>query len=147
MGFYPAREILPGLWVGSSADARDTKFLKNRDIQLVVNATKTIPFTSKRIMGFRVPVDDAFEENDAMLEYFSVTCRIIDDNLTAGKSVLVHCYAGIQRSCAIAAAYLICKYDMTARQAIRFIKERKFEAFTPTPTFERALERFAKSRS
>ena len=146
MSFYPAQEILPGLWVGSSADARDKHFLKQHDIALVVNATKTIPFSTRRILGFRVPVDDDPAENENMLDYFPVTCRVVDDTLQSGKNVLIHCYAGIQRSCALAAAYIIHCESVPSRRAIAYVKERKPEAFSPTPTFGKALEIYARSR-
>lgn len=120
--------------------------MKNRDIGLVVNATRTIPFTTRRILGFRVPVDDDPSENDTMLEYFPLTCRIIDDTLKSGKNVLCHCYAGIQRSCAIAAAYIIYRDTASSKKAIALVKSRKQEAFSPEPTFGKALETFAKSR-
>lgn len=145
MSFYPAREIRPNLWVGSSADSRDKKFLKDHDIELIVNATKTIPFSTKHIIGYRVPVDDHPDENDAMLEYFPITSMIIDETLKSGKGVLVHCYAGIQRSCAIAAAYLIYKDRLRACQAMAAIKHKKAEAFSPVPTFGKALSLYARS--
>lgn len=146
MSFYQAREVLPGLWVGSSADSRDKHFLSKHDIALVVNATKTIPFATSRILGFRVPVNDDPDENDNMLEYFNVTNRIIDDTLKSGKTVLVHCYAGIQRSCALAAAYIIYTDNVPSRRAIAIIKQKKTEAFSPVPTFGKALDAFARSR-
>jgi len=145
MSFYPAREIRPNLWVGSSADSRDKKFLKQHDIQLIINATKTIPFSTKHILGYRVPVDDHPDENPNMIDYFPITSLIIDETLKSGKGVLVHCYAGIQRSCAVAAAYLIYKDHIPARQAMDAVQRMKSEAFLPIPTFAKALETYAKS--
>ena len=147
MGFYAAKELLPGLWIGSSADSRDRVFLRDHNIGLVINATKTIPFTSRYILGYRVAVDDHPSENSSMLEYFPVASKLIDETLKSGKGVLVHCYAGIQRSCALAAAYLIYKTPtMTASQAIQRVKEKKQEAFEPRPTFALALREYASSR-
>jgi rhodanese-related sulfurtransferase len=143
MNFYPAKEIIPGLWVGSSADSRNRVFLREKDIGLVVNASKTIPFTSRHILGYRVAVDDHPSENEAMVEYFPIACRLIDETLKSDKSVLVHCYAGVQRSCAIAACYLMYKnQNLTASDAIRRIKEKKPEAFEPRPTFWSALKEY-----
>jgi dual specificity phosphatase 12 len=143
MGFYAAKEVLPGLWIGSSADSRNRVFLREHNIGLVVNATKTIPFTSRHILGYRVAVDDHPSENSNMLDYFPVSSKLIDETLKSGKGVLVHCFAGIQRSCALGAAYLMYKNPtLTAAQAIRYIKEKKTEAFEPRPTFEEALREY-----
>lgn len=143
LSFFPAKEIRRDLWVGSSADSRNAAFLKKHDIGLVVNATKTIPFASRHVLGYRVPVDDHPDDNPTMLEYLPITSRIIDETLQSGKGVLVHCYAGIQRSCAIAAAYLMYIGDCsTAREAMDAVREKKSEAFQPVPTFGRALHSF-----
>lgn len=145
MSFYPAQQIIPGLWIGSSADSRNRRFMEENGIGLVVNATKTIPFSFRDRLGYRIPVDDHPDENTTMLEYFPISSRIIDETLKSGIGVLVHCYAGIQRSCAVVAAYLIYKYKLTARQAINEIKHRKHEAFEPDATFRQALTEYAKS--
>ena len=147
MSFYQAREIVPGLWIGSSADSRSRVFLREHNIGLVINASKTIPFTSRNILGYRVAVDDHPSENDTMLEYFPITSKLIDETLKSGKCVLVHCFAGVQRSCAIGAAYLLFKNNtLTALDAIKRIKEKKPEAFEPRPTFWKALQAYAASR-
>lgn len=147
MSFYPAREIVPGVWVGSSADSRDRVFLREHDIGLVVNASKTIPFTSRHILGYRVAVDDHPAENDAMLDYFPIACKLIDETVKSGKSVLVHCFAGIQRSCAVGAAYLMYKNpSFTAPHAMQRIKDKKPEAFEPRATFWHALKEYATRR-
>lgn len=143
MSFYPAREIIPNVWVGSAGDSRDIRFLRRHNIGLVINATKTIPFSSKYVLGYRVPVDDHPSENDRMAEYFPITSRIIDETLKTGKGVLIHCYAGIQRSCAVAAAYLMYKNEeLSPKRAMTYIKSRKPEAFDSIPTFQRALYSF-----
>jgi protein-tyrosine phosphatase len=144
--FFPAKEVAPRLWVGSSADSRNKAFLKKHDIGLVVNATRTIPFSSRHILGYRVPVDDHTDENETMLEYFPITSRIIDEALKSGQGVLVHCYAGIQRSCAVAAAYLMHSTGCSAKDAMAKIQDKKSEAFQPVPTFGRALSRFGRDR-
>lgn len=138
--FYPRRQVLNRMWVGSAADARDKAFLHSNNIGLVVNCSKTIPFVSEDILGHRVSVDDDSRYNDTMLRYLPSAVRAIDEALLSGKSVLVHCYAGIQRSCAVAAAYIMYKLGLTAHEAMDSVRRAKKEAFTPVPTFKHALE-------
>jgi protein-tyrosine phosphatase len=136
--FFPAREIIPGLWIGSEGDSRSAAFIKSHGIRLVLNATKNLPFKTKE-RTYRVPVDDDPSENETMLRYLPVAVVAIDDVLDFGHGVLVHCRAGMQRSAAVVAAYLMWKRGLTADQAFELINARKAETFWPKPTFEAAL--------
>jgi len=135
MAFDPRAEIVPGLWVGSLADARDSR----AGFTLIVNCSRDIPFFLHNVRGIRVPVNDAIDENDEILRHFSGSYGEIHRALAAGGKVLVHCYAGIQRSSTVAAAYLMREFGWSARKAMRFLKKKKPGAFRPKPTFSRAL--------
>lgn len=105
-------------------------------------------------MHYRVPVDDALNENDHIIQHWRVLMPIIREYLYFKKPVLVHCYAGIQRSAATVAAYLM--YDtyehhkrtkrppppMRPIDALRFVKRKKPEAFASQPTFIEALKKY-----
>lgn len=142
MSFYPAREIVRGLWVGSEGDSVNPRFMKRKRIGLIVNASRGIPMSFPGIPSYRIPVDDDPRCNRSMLRHWPVVVRAIDAALRGGHGVLVHCRAGMQRSAATAAAYLMWKRGMTAEAAMRFMKKRKKETFYPVPTFDRALQRW-----
>ena len=65
-----------------------------------------------------------------MLPFLKQACEWIDDEMagdffesTAGSTaVLVHCFAGINRSPAVVAAYLIWKYGLSATQAMLVVR-------------------------
>ncbi len=139
--FYAAKQILPNLWIGSEGDSRNTSFFVRHDIRLVVNASKNIPFRTPTadVRTYRVPVDDHPSENQLMLSHFPVVVLAIDEVLTYGQGVLVHCRAGMQRSAAVVAAYVMWKRGWTANRALEFINRKKNETFWPVPTFEPAL--------
>ena len=138
--YFPAKEIIPNLWIGSEGDSKSASFFKKHDIRLVVNATNNIPIkASKDVQSYRVPVDDHPSENDTMLRHLPLVVLAIDDVLKYGHGVLVHCRAGMQRSAAVVAGYLMWKRGMTADQVFEFINSRKHETFWPVPTFEPAL--------
>ena len=138
--FYPRKEVLPGLWVGSAKDARDQPFL--RHIGLVVNCSKNIPFYTTHIPGYRVAVDDDTEETILMTRYLERVTKVIDDALQNNTKVLIHCWAGMQRSSAVAAAYLMYKLFLGPEDAMKAIKKAKPESFEPNPTFMHALHRY-----
>lgn len=145
MGYFPAREIRPGLWIGSEGDSKSASFVEKHDIALVVNCSKTIPMLNlPGVEYYRIPIDDATDQNDTILSHFPVVVRAIDSVLQRGKGVLVHCRAGMQRSAATVAAYLMFKYGLSAKNAIAAIKARKSETFWPTPTFAEALQKYEK---
>ena len=138
--FYPAKQIIKNLWIGSEGDSASPAFFKKHNIRLVVNATASIPMlASPDVRSYRIPVDDAPDENETMLRHFPTVVLLIDEVLSHGQGVLVHCRAGMQRSAAVVAAYLMWKRGLTADQAFEYINKRKAETFWPVPTFEVAL--------
>lgn len=138
--YYPAKEIVKGLWIGSKGDSLDAAFAKDHDVRLVVNCTRNLGFSFPGINRVRVPVDDACDENATMLRNLPITTAAIDAVLQHGHgAVLVHCYAGMQRSATVVAAYLMWKRGMTAERAMRFVRSKKSETFRPYPTFRSAL--------
>lgn len=129
-----------GLWIGSEGDSGDASFFRTHGITLVVNATASIPVRLPAgVTSYRIPVDDDPDENDAMLSHLPIVVVAIEDVLAHGNGVLVHCRAGMQRSAAVVAAYLMWKRGYTATRAMRYINDKKAETFWPTPTFEPAL--------
>lgn len=138
--YYPAKEIRPGLWIGSEGDSKNPNFFQKHNIGFVVNCSNTIPFLGvPGVDEYRIPIDDDPDQNDIILSHFPVVVRSIDAVLQRGKGVLVHCRAGMQRSAATVAAYLMYKYNLSARDAMRSIKSTKDETFWPVPTFSKAL--------
>lgn len=145
--FFPAKEIIKDLWIGSEGDSANPSFFEQHNIHLVVNATANIPITAppEDVRSYRIPVDDASDENDTMLRHFPTVVLLIDDARRHGHGVLVHCRAGMQRSAAVVAAYLMWKRGFTADEAFEYINKRKHETFWPVPTFEPALRAWEKA--
>jgi protein-tyrosine phosphatase len=125
--FYPAKQVSRGLWVGSEGNARNARFLRDKNIGLIVNASRHIPmyFPHGPARTYRIPVDDDPRCNRTMLRHWPVVVAAIDDTLRSGKAVLVHCRAGMQRSAATAAAYLMWKRGLTADAAMALVRRRK----------------------
>lgn len=137
--FYPAKEIIPGLWIGSAGDAADAQFMNTAKIGFIVNCSKDLPFSFPEIPGIRVAVHDHPVENFEMLRRLPGVVRAIDKKMRANVPVLVHCYAGISRSATVVAAYLMCRYGLSKKDAIALVKSMKSETFQPRVNFERAL--------
>ena len=139
-----ATEILPNLWLGSILAAKNKSFFDANNINIVVNCSTDIPFYSNYTVNVRVPVNDNLkpEEIEKLLKYLPITTDFINKNLLNGKNILVHCYAGKQRSAAMIAAYLIKYANMTVADSIQSIQTKRAVAFQPSINFRKSLHQF-----
>lgn len=129
-------EIIPGLYLASFADVSQRG--PEASEYFIVNCSRDLPMLSTR--GVRLAIDDAPDENERMLGFFPKVTQLIRRKLREGDEVIVHCWAGQQRSAAVVAAYLMKYAGMTKDHAMRFIKRRKSDAFSWGATFDPALE-------
>jgi hypothetical protein len=147
----PADEILPGLWLGNRHAAADTKFAADKKIRAVFNCSKDIPFNTAIPRQYRVPVDDSRQEPDiGNLEKWSyeIAYKIAHEMRRAkqeGSAVLVHCAAGMQRSAASVAMYMIATQGLTSDQAMTFIRSKREIAFFPEANFDKSIRGFEAS--
>jgi len=142
-----ADEIIPGLWLGNRKASQDVKWLRSKNITSVFNATKDIPFAPGTLSMYRIPVDDNLEDDEIRnMEHWSweIVFKVIKD-YNAGKQILIHCMAGMQRSAAITAMVLIAKYRCTTDEAIRYIKAKRPIAFYIQANFYKSIKGFEKS--
>lgn len=142
-----AHEIVPGIWLGNKQAALNDKWLKEKNITVVFNATKDIPFSPRIRKQYRIPVDDNLEadeiRNMTLWSHEAVYKLITEHN--EGSNILVHCFAGMQRSACIMGMYLIAKKGMRWFEAIPFIKDIRPIAFTPQANFKASIIAFDKS--
>ena len=139
-----ADEILPKLWLGNAKSSMDENFIRSKNITVVFNCTKNLPFSPIIPIKYRVPVDDNLEEEEIRnMELWSteISYKIIKEYVD-GKPILVHCAAGMQRSAASVAFMLIAFKKMRGLEAMNFIKERRRVAFYPRANFGRSIDYF-----
>jgi dual specificity MAP kinase phosphatase len=122
----------------------DPEFLRANNITVVFNCTKDLPFHNSVVKRYRVPVDDNLEAVE-ITNMHSWSPEIIAKLLReykAGHTILVHCFAGMQRSACVVAMTLIALTKKTADEAMAFIREIRPIAFFPAANFERAIRGF-----
>ena len=140
----PADEIVPGLWLGSYKAATDSKWLGSKGIKCVFNCTKDIPFVPDIQRKYRIPVDDnlqADEIRNLELWAYEIVLKLTREYKT-GQPMLVHCAAGMQRSAASTAMFLMATRGLTVDESIAYIQARRPIAFRPNANFRPALESF-----
>ena len=127
-------EIIQNLYLSSYRDVpKDGDFF-------IMNCTKDLPMIPSTHGGTRLFVDDSPTSLDTMTQNIPLMVSYIEDQLTQGHPVIVHCFAGQQRSAAVIAAYLIDKKGMTYEEAVRFIKSKKPDAFYDGVHFEESIK-------
>ena len=142
-----AHEIVPGMWLGNRRAAANEKWLQENRITVVFNATKDIPFAASAQNQYRIPVDDNLQPQEIRnmtLWSQETVYKVIKEN-KGGNNILIHCAAGMQRSAAIMAMYLIATRGMSWQQAITYIQGIRPIAFRPGANFRDSLIEFDKS--
>jgi predicted protein tyrosine phosphatase len=139
-----AHEIIPRLWLGNAKASMDENFIRRNNIVVVFNCTKNLPFSPIIPIKFRIPVDDNLEEEEIRnMELWSgeIAYKMMTEYVE-GKTILVHCMAGMQRSAASVAFFLISYLKMRALDAMKMIKEKRMIAFYPRANFGRSIDYF-----
>lgn len=138
-------EFLPGIFVGDHLTASDPDFFRRQNIVRVVNCTNSIPCYFPNVDYFRIPVDDAGDDvnNNVMAAYIPAAIKFVLKPPLPGKrsGVLIHCQAGVSRSCTVAVAVLRWCCQPTIRDAITTLLAKRDIAFVNGRyfNFEKAL--------
>jgi dual specificity phosphatase 12 len=136
-----AHEIVPRLWLGNKQAASDGEWLREHGITVVFNCTKDWPYHPDIPRKYRVPVHDNLEpvEIQNMLDWAPEIMAKLVAEYNRGEIILVHCHAGMQRSAAVVAMFLITKYGLTADEAMARIRQIRPIAFFPGANFEKSI--------
>jgi len=121
-------KILDHLYLGNIEDINNINFIKNNDIQLIINcASEVIVPSSYENMNISI-INLKLYDDPLQKIYFNLLNDIsdkIDYFLKQKKGVLVNCYAGISRSSTFVIAYLMNKYNMNLDDAYSFVINKR----------------------
>lgn len=139
-----ADEIIPGVWVGGRQIAINEEWLRENGIQTVFNCTKKDPFHPSIPYQYRVPVSDNLqpaEINNMEMWAPEIAYKILRE-FNAGRRILIHCAAGMQRSATACAFFLLVLTGRPLIHVMHLIQSRRAITFTPTANFAKALRAF-----
>ena len=151
-----ATQILQKLWLGNEATSQSYTFIKNNNIQVIINVTKHIPFINANVYKIRIPINDPgflslhiekniisnkekyltlpFSLNQPDINYLYnnliTILNFMNECINKNKTILIHCHAGSQRSAIIVAGYLMVYKKFSFRKAINFILSKRPLAFS-----------------
>ena len=132
-------KILENLYLGNIDDINNFDFIKNNNIQLIINCAIEInPPLYKNIEIINLNLcDDPLQKI-----YFNLLNSIsdkINQFLQLNIGVLINCFAGISRSSTIVIAYLMNKYNMNLDDAYSHVFNRR-SIIQPNPGFLKILK-------
>lgn len=147
-------KIMDKLYLGNYQAAKDRDFFKSKNIKAVLNCTRDIPnhFANNRDIEYmRIPVEDSLKEKDYQLMYEYMPCIVefIHKHINLQKhNILIHCWAGRQRSAIAVAAYLVSKHGMTPHEACKYVLSKRKEAYHHglSLNFSKSLLKFYKDK-
>ena len=113
--------------------------MKQNKIKLVINCTNDLQIPNEykflSIHTIRLPLTDISIKLDSKIlnDNIDNTENAIYNYISNGANVLVHCYAGRQRSATIVAYYLMKRYFFGNYDSVFFyIQQQRPVAFTPS---------------
>jgi dual specificity MAP kinase phosphatase len=139
-----ATEIIPGVWISGWKPATDPEWLAAHNIRAVFNCTKDIPFHPSVKNQYRIPVDDNLQPAEIRnMELWAPEIALkITREYRAKSPILIHCYAGMQRSTTACAFFMLVETRKPLIEVMRHIKKQRPVAFEPGPNFIDALRGF-----
>ena len=140
-----AHEIIPGIWLGNRVAAADAHWLRDNRIEVVFNCTKDLPFKKDyNCHRYRLPVDDNLDpvEINNMGKWAAEAVSKAYLEWGAGRPMLIHCFAGRQRSAAVVAMLLIVILEKSNDEIMNYIRAKRPVAFFPSPNFLPAIQKF-----
>lgn len=139
--------ITDDIWVGSMMSLTAVKTLSKYNITHILSVVDiratghdVSKFSENLAKNFRhlyLEIQDVEEED--IMQFFQQTNEFIDDAVSKGGSVLVHCIAGISRSATCACAYIMKKNKWKAAETIEYVKSKRPIA-NPNKSFVEQLE-------
>ena len=148
-----AQQIVPFLFLGPVSAARDSKFLQDNGITMVMAVRNTLSAQAK-LLGSKAAAELGIEcsyidvaGNQELIAAFPKAIELInahlssmyqsvqsrkaqlsksDESLSAPGKVLVFCESGNERSATVVTAYLMAMYSMDLIRALQIVQAQRF---------------------
>jgi len=122
-------EVLPGLFLGDARHAEYVQKLKGVSYVLNLSGKPSPAFVSKNCKVMSVEMED--RRGYRLTCHFESCLEFIRDGIREG-GVLVYCEAGVNRSVAVVAAYLLVEERMSMSNVLSLLKSKRGVILTNT---------------
>jgi protein-tyrosine phosphatase len=140
---HDADQIIPQLWLGNFNSSQNIDFIRRNQISVIVNCTKDLPFLYiDGIYKYRIPVHDNLQSDEiiSMTKWIRKILPIIKEHYQNGRSILIHCAAGMQRSAIVVLSFLYTYFSVDPKTALIKIRVKRPIAFMPYMNFGQSFK-------
>lgn len=111
------------IYIGNSAAANNFPLLRTHKItHVLICCSELPPAFPDKFEYKKLNIQETFDFNIA--EYFAEAYEFIENTVKSGGAVFLHCNQGQSRSPTLAASYLMKRYRMSYKNALKFIKKK-----------------------
>jgi len=145
-------EIVPHFWVADFENYDDITFLKEKKIKCIINVSKYTNFSTSNVKQsideIRIPIDYNEETdnqnliNSMMYDHLFDITEYIHSKVISSKNILLVGYSTKEDIDAIIAAYFIRYAKVDVREALKYVKSKRANAFLNNILFYPALNKF-----
>ena len=126
-------KVTENIYIGNAEGAYNLQMLKDRGITHVLTAGSNLEKKyPSQFIYCQLWISDFYTQD--LFPYFREAIEFIDGS----EKILVHCAAGISRSCSMVIAYLMVKKEMSLEKAFELVKSKRKVA-NPNPGFLKQL--------
>lgn len=114
-------QVHRNIFLGDMDDARAVATLKSLGITHVVNMARSVPcYHPDEFLYTHIRIEDV--ETADIRASSKEAMRAIDEAVSRGTGVFVHCVAGVSRSCTVVIAWLVERERLTLREATSLVR-------------------------
>jgi len=135
----PINKIQEKIFIGSKDAAEDLELLQRNNISHILQVCCGQSRFTKNFHYKVISICD--EECTCIYEYFQESFEFIEEAITYGTGILIHCQGGVSRSATIIIAYLIKKFQMTFEDALHYVQSSR-PVVQPNLGFQKQLKEY-----
>lgn len=137
--------IVKNIYIGNYK-ASNLESINKVPFHVIINCTPKLPFYSNKTINYRLNVKDnlSFHSNILLVQYIHKILPIIHKHIQENKKILIHCRAGMQRSAAVTACYLMKYHNLNSTDAMEYVKRKRPVAFLSGSNFYITIKLFEK---
>lgn len=112
------------LFIGGESNARDGKWLTQNRIEYILTCAEEVKIISYARKHLHIKLHD-FDHNNMFDREIQHAIEFIDKCRQQNQRILIHCYAGINRSVTVAMFYLALREGYDLISAFEYIRGRR----------------------
>jgi len=148
MAYSSATEILPGLWLGDTSAAYNDCFLKDKQIQLIINCSneKKYPNNPSIKIRYRIQFAKTYTSDECfyICQTIDEYCNLIKNNINS-YNILVYCSSGNKYAPIIIISYLVKYGSLDLSVAINCLESKRIGIQKEIHDYISLLEVYQKS--